>query len=92
MIASLEQIPLAYSMIVSGALRGMGDTKTPFYISVFSHWFIRLPLIYYLIYLKRSPVYYVWIVQVFHWIIDGGLLYIFYKKKMNSLLKYKVKN
>ena len=92
MIASLEQIPLAYSMIVSGALRGMGDTKTPFYISVFSHWFIRLPLIYYLIYLKRYPVYYVWIVQIFHWTIDGGLLYIFYKKKINALLKYKIKN
>jgi putative MATE family efflux protein len=86
MIASLEQIPLAYSMIISGALRGMGDTKTPFYISVFSHWFVRLPLIYYLIYLKRYPVYYVWIVQIFHWIIDGGLLYAFYKKKINSLI------
>ena len=87
MIASLEQIPLAYSMIVSGALRGMGDTKTPFYISVFSHWFIRLPLIYYLVYLKRYPVYYVWFVQIFHWSIDGGLLYIFYRKKISSLIR-----
>lgn len=35
MIASLEQIPMAISMILGGSLKGFGDTKTPFLVSLY---------------------------------------------------------
>jgi MATE family multidrug resistance protein len=35
---------LALGMILSGALQGAGDTRTPMWITMFSHWGLRLPL------------------------------------------------
>jgi MATE family multidrug resistance protein len=35
---------LALGMVLSGALQGAGDTKTPMWISVVSNWIVRLPL------------------------------------------------
>ncbi len=37
---------LAIAMILSGALQGAGDTRMPMWISIFTAWFIRLPLAY----------------------------------------------
>jgi Na+-driven multidrug efflux pump len=35
---------LALSMILSGALQGAGDTRTPMWITIFTNWVMRLPL------------------------------------------------
>ena len=73
MIGSIQQIPTAIDMVLSGALKGMGDTKTPFRIVLFCNWCIRLPLMYYFIYLKRMPVtYYCWITS-FQWTIEAAI-------------------
>lgn len=37
---------LALGMILSGALQGAGDTRTPMWITIFTNWIIRLPLAY----------------------------------------------
>ncbi len=42
--AGLVQPALAVSFILSGALRGAGDTRWPLYIRLISTWGIRLPL------------------------------------------------
>lgn len=44
-IAGLLQPLLAANMIVSGALRGAGDTRWPLYIKIISTWGVRLPLV-----------------------------------------------
>jgi Na+-driven multidrug efflux pump len=31
-------------MVLSGALQGAGDTKTPMWISIVSNWIVRLPM------------------------------------------------
>ncbi len=36
------QVPYMISMIHSGALRGAGDTKVPFYMTLFSMWCVRV--------------------------------------------------
>lgn len=44
-IAGLLQLSMGVSMIVSGALRGAGDTRWPLYTKVISTWCVRLPLV-----------------------------------------------
>lgn len=41
-IDAFIQIPLAVSLIIAGALQGLGDTKTPLYSTVIGMWGIRV--------------------------------------------------
>jgi MATE family multidrug resistance protein len=47
---------LALAMVLSGALQGAGDTRTPMWITIVTNWFLRLPLAWFLaITLHRGP-------------------------------------
>ena len=85
-IASLEQTPMAISMILGGSLKGAGDTKTPFIVSLISSWLIRLPLMIYFIYLLKASVTYVWWITSIQWIIDAIIMVILFKKRFNQLI------
>ncbi|MBS5824139.1 MAG: MATE family efflux transporter [Clostridium argentinense] len=87
MIAAIQQPGMAISMIYGGALKGIGNTKIPFKVSLFTGWCIRLPLVFYFIYLNQSSVTYFWWICVIQWIVDAILIYISYKRKLNSLVK-----
>lgn len=41
-IVGLSQIPLAYNFVISGALRGAGDTKQTLKINLISIWLVRI--------------------------------------------------
>ncbi len=41
-IVGLSQFPLAMELVLSGALRGAGDTKTPLIINLVSFWLVRI--------------------------------------------------
>lgn len=84
MVAAFEQPTMAVSMIMGGALKGFGDTKTPFVVAFVTSWFIRLPLVYYFIYLLKMPITYFWWICVIQWGLDGLLLYIMFKKKFKA--------
>ncbi|MEG0068827.1 MATE family efflux transporter [Cetobacterium sp.] len=86
MIGSIQQIPTAIDMVLSGALKGMGDTKTPFKIVLFCNWAIRLPLMYYFIYLKKMPVTYFWWITSLQWTLEAAIFIKIYKDKF-----YKIK-
>ena len=47
-IAALEQPALAAQFVLSGSLRGAGDTRSPFYVSLVSVFLFRVPLVYFL--------------------------------------------
>lgn len=81
MIASIEQIPIAISMVLGGALKGTGDSKTPFKIVLFTNWVIRLPLVYYFIYLQKAPVTYFWKITALQWIIEAIIIFVVYHHK-----------
>lgn len=85
MIASIEQPAMAISMILGGSLKGVGDTKTPFIVSLISSWVIRLPLMIYFIYLLKSPVTYVWWITSIQWIIDAIIMVTLFRKRFNKL-------
>ncbi|WP_050608383.1 MATE family efflux transporter [Clostridium niameyense] len=80
MIAALEQIPMGISMILGGALKGTGNTKTPFLVSFISSWIIRLPLMFYFIYILKCRVTYVWWITTIQWVFEGIALLILFKR------------
>ena len=41
-IVGLSQIPLAFNFVLSGALRGAGDSKWTMKLSLLSMWFVRI--------------------------------------------------
>jgi putative MATE family efflux protein len=58
-VISLSMLPLAVLMILTGALRGAGDTRWPFVFSVLGFLGVRMPLAYLFAY-------------VFHWGVVGA--------------------
>jgi multidrug resistance protein, MATE family len=80
MVAAVEQPFIGISLIFDGCLKGRGDTITPFYISLFSSWVIRLPLMFYFIYFRRAPVFYVWWITAFQWTFDALMMFLFFEK------------
>ncbi|WP_032120564.1 MATE family efflux transporter [Clostridium amazonitimonense] len=81
-IGAAEQPFIAISMVFAGALKGIGDTKGPFFISLFTAWIIRLPLIYYFIYILRYNITAVWWITAIQWGIDGILMFIFFRYRI----------
>jgi putative MATE family efflux protein len=84
MIAAIEQPFMAISMIIGGVLKGAGDTKTPFKVSLFTSWIIRMPLMFIIIFILKLSVVYVWVITSFQWIFDGTIIYILFKKKLKE--------
>ncbi len=80
-IASLEQIPMAYSMVLSGALKGAGDTKGAMYITIGSNWLYRLPVSFLAIYILKLPVAYLWFVTAIQYIIETAFFAYRFKKR-----------
>ncbi|MCY6960523.1 MATE family efflux transporter [Clostridium brassicae] len=85
MIASIEQIPMGISLVLGGSLKGSGNTTTPFKISFVSSWIIRLPLMFYFIYILKVSVIYVWFITSLQWLFEGIVMFFMFKKYFKSL-------
>lgn len=85
MVASIEQPFMAVGMVYGGGLKGSGNTKIPFIISTISSWFIRLPLMYVVIYILKLGVVYVWFVTAIQWAFEGSTMYLYFRKEINKL-------
>ena len=86
-VAAFEQIPIAIVTVLGSYFKGIGNPKTPFYVSFFTNWFLRLPIAFYLISILRLPVYIYWIITTFQWTLESIILYYLYKRNINTVLK-----
>ncbi|MCI6151896.1 MAG: MATE family efflux transporter [Fusobacterium perfoetens] len=86
-IGCFQQIGTSLGMTFSGAFKGMGDSKTPFKVSFVCNWLIRLPLMYYFLYLNKKPITYFWWITVLQWNLEAITLFICYKFKIKNLIK-----
>ena len=59
-VAAAQQVALAVSLCLPGALRGMGDTKSGMYVTLISTWFFRIPLFIFLRYIGEFNVLRYW--------------------------------
>lgn len=86
-IACFQQIGTSLGMTCSGAFKGIGDSKTPFKVSFVCNWLIRLPLMYYFLYLNKKPLTYFWWITVLQWNLEALTLFVVYKIKFRKLLR-----
>lgn len=86
MIGAFQQIPMAIDMVLAGALKGSGDTKTPFKAALFCNWGIRIPLMFYFIYLKKMPITYFWVITGIQWFIESIIMIYQYRKKFKAMI------
>ena len=86
MIGAAQQIPMAVDMVLAGALKGSGDTKTPFKIAFLCNWGIRMPLMFWFIYLNKMSITYYWIITAVQWTIESSILVYIYRKKFKAMI------
>lgn len=73
---------LAVGVVIAGILRGAGDTKWPFYISVAGMWLIRIPLAYTLVHVFGWGLESIWVAMIADWCVRASMsLCRFYHKK-----------
>ena len=84
-IGAFEQPSIALSLVFSGALKGAGDAKSPFIVSLLTSWLIRVPLIFYFIRILKLSIIYVWWITVIQWTVDAILMFIYFEKRLNKL-------
>lgn len=80
-VAAFEQPFIALTMVFSGALKGAGDTKGPFKVGLYTNLFVRLPLIYMVVYVWKLSITYIWWVTALQYAVSALFLFIMYRKK-----------
>lgn len=73
-IAGLTQPLLALSFILTGALRGAGDTTWPLWLRVVSTWLVRVPLILLFLWLTEWGLAGVWLAMLADYAVQGVLI------------------
>lgn len=84
-IAAIEQPTIALTLILGGALRGAGDTKSPMYITTIGVWLVRMPLIYLFIIVWHQPITAAWYITAGDFLVRSAILW--YRFKSNKWLK-----
>lgn len=79
-IGAIEQVPIAIAMVISGALKGAGDTRGPFKISLITNLGVRMPLIYLIVFVFNMNIVYVWLATAIQFILEAILMEIRYKR------------
>jgi len=85
-ILAVGYIAMAVTQVLSGVMRGAGDTITPMWLSLITTIFLRVPIAYGLAYVTRSPQYpkgrpeSVFISLLIAWVCGAMINAYFYKK------------
>lgn len=79
-IGAFEQIPIAIGMVMSGALKGAGDTKGPFRISLVTNFLFRLPLIFAIVFLIKGSISHVWAATAVQYGVEATLMVMRYRR------------
>jgi len=65
-IVAFAQVPLAITMVLTGSLRGAGDTGFIMFATMAGMWLVRLPVTTLLATVFHAPTRYVWSVMIFY--------------------------
>ena len=85
-ILAVGYLVMSVTQVLSGIMRGAGDTMTPKWISIVQTIVIRVPLAYLLVYASRSAAFpqgkreYIYLSLVISWVIGALITTFFYKR------------
>ena len=80
-IVALIQVPLAITMVLSGSLKGAGDTRFLLAVTFVGAWLIRVPLALYFSFVRPIGIIYVWGVMVVDWFARMALTLLRYRSE-----------
>jgi Na+-driven multidrug efflux pump len=80
-IVAFAQVPLAISMVLTGSLRGAGDTGFIMFATMAGMWLVRIPVTALLATVFSASIQTVWSVMIFDWLVRMGLLSWRYRKE-----------
>lgn len=72
---------VAVGNVLGGVLRGAGDTRWPFYISVAGMWLVRLPLAFLLIRFFSWDLTAVWLAMALDWVVRGAISFVRFRRR-----------
>ena len=78
-IAALEQPGLAAQFVIAGSLRGAGDTRSPFYVSIVGVTLFRVPVVYLLAIVLGWGLAGVWLGTALDWTARAITCYLLYR-------------
>ena len=79
-LAALEQLPIAVQMVISGSLRGAGDTRTPMVVTVVGTLLFRVSAVYLLAIVLDLGLAGVWLGTAVDWTGRAILLYLLFQR------------
>jgi putative MATE family efflux protein len=77
-VAAFIQIPMALTMILSGSLRGAGQTRWVMYSTLVGGWIFRIPFAYLVEAVLHLDILYIWLAMPIDWVVRTSMLYIKY--------------
>jgi putative MATE family efflux protein len=80
MIVALAQPAMAIFFVLSGALRGAGDTRSPLFVTLFGTIVMRLGLVWLLGFHFGFGIYGVWWACILDWSGRAGLIFLFFRR------------
>jgi putative MATE family efflux protein len=78
-IVAILQVPLAITMVLSGSLKGAGDTRYLLFTTIVGSWLVRVPLAYLFSVVLGLSLPFVWSIMVVDWVVRMVLLLIRYR-------------
>jgi len=78
-VVAILQVPLAITMVLSGSLKGAGDTRYLLFTTIIGSWLVRVPLAYLFSVVLHLSLPFVWGVMVVDWVVRMTLLLIRYR-------------
>lgn len=86
LLAAVFQLFDGIQGVITGTLRGLGDTRTPMVVNLLAHWLVGLPIGYTLCFLLAWGVYGLWVGLSLGLIIVGVILLWVWTKKIRHYL------
>ncbi|MCQ2547656.1 MAG: MATE family efflux transporter [Clostridia bacterium] len=80
-IMAFAEPALAATSICSGILRGAGDTKSPFYVSIIGMWGVRVLLTVLFVNVMGLDFTYVWVAMALDWVVRAAIFIVKLKKR-----------
>jgi putative MATE family efflux protein len=77
-VAAALQIPQASAMVLSGSLRGAGQTRWVMYATLVGGWVFRIPFAYLMGAVLHLPILYIWLAMPLDWVVRTAMLFVRY--------------
>lgn len=84
LVAAVFQLFDGVQAVTTGALRGLGDTRTPMIVNFVGHWIIGLPLAYVLCFQRGLGAQGLWMGLAAGLIVTGGILLVVWNRRSNA--------